>query len=58
MRMNERDQRIVDNMILFIEKTERELIAVQKAGNKAKKGAADEIKKELERQYKNENKEC
>lgn len=56
--MNERDQRIVDNMILFIEKTERELIAVQKAGNKAKKGAADEIKKELERQYKNENKEC
>ena len=54
--MNEQDQKIVDHMIKFVENTEKNIQAAKLAsGSKTK--VVNEILKELEKQFKNENKE-
>lgn len=52
--MNEQDQKIIDYMIQFVEKTEKNIQAAKmSSGSKTK--AVNVILKELEKQFKNEN---
>lgn len=50
--MNDHDKRIVENMIEFVEETEKETQAA-KMGKGSKAKAVTEILKELEKQIKN-----
>ena len=52
--MNDRDQIIINHMIQFVENTEKNIQAAKmSSGSKTK--AVNEILKELEKQFKNEN---
>lgn len=52
--MNEQDQKIINYMIQFVESTEKNIQAAKmSSGSKTK--AVNEILKELEKQFKNED---
>lgn len=59
MKMNEKDNTIVENMVKYIEEKERTILAAElgkiKNPKKVKNKAVNEILKELERLMKNEN---